>query len=374
MGSTSTAGRFSFGRGDSLRLGVAIAVPHVPWVVVSSTTLSEFGRVFLGQRNVDVVLLIAISCGVLITFLMLVSRATRSLEELTLAARAVGRGDLDPKLPSSSDDEVGVLSATFGDMAERIRVMMRDLEVSRQLAVLGEFSTYISHEIRNPLTSLQLELQGLLRDVRRGTLGDDALRSLETCLRETKRLDHVARGAVALGRPREIDRQPTDGAVIVRAAHAAVNRELAERQISVDERIETSITSLVADAEAVQGAVINLLRNAADAQPAGGKIIVALRSAADGDGTAWIHIIVADDGTGVDDDMADRIFRPFVTSKPDGTGLGLPLAMRVAGEHGGALTLVAPDPAWGVRGAAFCMTLPILAPAVKGSTSAGRQS
>jgi signal transduction histidine kinase len=252
--------------------------------------------------------------------------------------------------------------------------MMRDLEVSRQLAVLGEFSTYISHEIRNPLTSLQLELQGLLRDVRRGTLGDDALRSLETCLRETKRLDHVARGAVALGRPREIDRQPTDGAVIVRAAHAAVNRELAERQISVVERIEASSTSLFADAEAVQGAVINLLRNAAVAQPAGGKIIVALRSAADGDGTAWIHIIVADDGTGVDDDMADRIFRPFVTSKPDGTGLGLPLAMRVAGEHGGALTLVAPDPAWGVRGAAFCMTLPILAPAVKGSTSAGRQS
>ncbi len=349
----------TFGSGDSLRLASVVPVDGVPWVVVSSTALSEFTNMFAAQRASDVLFLIVLSVAVGLAFLVLVRRATRSFEDLTAAARAVGRGDLTPKLPPTGDDEVSDLGATFSEMTQRLRVMVRDLEVSRQLAVLGEYSAQLSHEIRNPLTSLQLELQGLIRDVRRGTLGDDAERSLQTCLREVRRLDRVAHGAVALGRPRESERVPANVILIISQARAAMLPELEQRGIAFEERIEALSTAVTADAEALQGAIINLLRNSADAQPQGGRILVSVRNAYDADGFGWIHIVVADDGPGIPAHVADRIFRPFVTSKPEGTGLGLPMAMRVAHEHGGNLTLTSADPSWNMRGAAFCLALPL---------------
>jgi signal transduction histidine kinase len=115
---------------------------------------------------------------------------------------------------------------------------------------------------------------------------------------------------------------------------------------------------VLAEDEALRGAVINLLRNAAEAQPAGGGVLLLLRNSRDADGFTWVEIVVADDGPGIPEALVERAFRPFVTSKPEGTGLGLPMALRVAHEHGGTLRLVAPDPSWQLKGAAFCLALP----------------
>src|ERR1044071_7901304 len=95
--------------------------------------------------------------------------------------------------------------------------MMREIEVSRQLAVLGEFSAQLSHEIRNPLTSVKLNLQGLARDIRRGKLSQHASPPVETCLREVNRLDGVVRGVLELARPRELSPAPV-------SAHALLDR------------------------------------------------------------------------------------------------------------------------------------------------------
>jgi signal transduction histidine kinase len=337
--------------GDSARLASTETVPALGWTVLSSAAISEFATGLNSARLLALALVIALAVGVAIAFTILVGRTTRSLEELTLAARAVGHGDLTRRLPAASDDEIGTLAGAFHHMLGRVRTTMREIEVSRQLAVLGEFSAQLAHEIRNPLTSLKLNLQGLSREVQRGTLSKEAGPPLDTCLREVNRLDSVVHDVLELARPRSAARTAC-------SVHAVLNRvvevhaqRLESAGLSVVRELEATRDVVQGDPEQLVGLFTNLVVNAVDAQPEGGRLLLRTRS----NGTR-IKVVVADGGPGVAAELTERIFRPFVTGKVSGTGLGLPMALNVARDHGGTLELVsAPD---GFSGAAFRVTLP----------------
>ena len=102
---------------------------------------------------------------------------------------------------------------------------------------------------------------------------------------------------------------------------------------------------------------MNLLINAAEAQPDGGRVGVSSVTRRADDGGEWVDVTVADDGPGVAADQRHDVFRPFYTSRHDGTGLGLALALRTARDHGGHIACDAA--ADGFRGAAFIVSLPI---------------
>ena len=337
---------------DSARLGSAEMIPDVGWTVLSTAVVSEFTAGLERERLLALALVVLIAIGVAILFTVLVGRATRSLEELTTAAGAVGRGDFAPRLPIASDDEIGTLSSAFGHMLSRVSSMMREIEVSRQLAVLGEFSAQLSHEIRNPLTSLKLNLQGLFRDVQRGNLSMHAGPPLDTCLREVKRLDGVARDVLELARPRSTTRSDCDMHALLERTVEVHARRLEESGISVVRDFQATRFTVSGDPEQLVGLLTNLVVNAIDAQPDGGRLLICTQS----NGTR-LKLLVADDGPGVPAELGDRIFRPFVTAKLAGTGLGLPMALNVARDHGGSLELVhTPE---GFAGATFRVTLPL---------------
>ena len=140
-----------------------------------------------------------------IGFLVLLWRSTRSLGMLTVAADAVGRGNLEPELPRAGGDEVGRLASAFHIMTRRVRETMADIERSRQMAAVGQFASQIAHEIRNPLTSIKLNLQKLERAARAGRMPGESERPLEITLREIDRLDRVVHGVLQLGRARVVE-------------------------------------------------------------------------------------------------------------------------------------------------------------------------
>ena len=127
---------------------------------------------------------------------------------LTEAADRVGAGDLSPELPEDGEDEVGRLTRAFRVMVDRVRESLRQMEASRQMAAVGQFASQISHEIRNPLTSMNLNLQGLRREVESGKIPADSSRPVELCLKEVQRLDRVVRGVLNLARPPSEDMMP----------------------------------------------------------------------------------------------------------------------------------------------------------------------
>src|SRR5262249_13618374 len=120
--------------------------------------------------------------------------------------------------------------------------------------------------------------------------------------------------------------------------------------------IDPSMPRLFGDPELLGGMVMNLLINASDVQPHGGRIGVFTMPRDDAAGTRWIDLTIADDGPGIPRAKRDEVFRPFYTTRSDGTGLGLALALRTARDNGGHIACA--DAIDGFKGAAFVVSLP----------------
>jgi len=344
------------GRGNGPRVATFVNLERAPFTVVASTAVAEFAGAFARTRALDTSFLIVLAAAVSVAFIVLVSRATRSLEHLTRAASVVAAGDLSPSLPRATPDEVGTLSRAFAHMIERIRTMMREIEVSRQLAVLGEFAAQLSHEVRNPLTSLKLDLQGMQRQVRSGALPASAAPAIESALSEINRLDSVVHGVLELARQAPLTRSRCSVHDAVDRAVGAVSAQLDARNVRAHPSLLAASAELEGDIDLLTGLFINLLLNASEAQPSGGTIGI-LSSNRNGSERHWIDVIIADNGPGIPVEKRGEVFRPFYTSRHDGTGLGLPLALRTAREHGGHLDIG--DTPAGYRGAAFVVSLPV---------------
>ena len=314
----------------------------------------EFSAPFTRMRLINLVLVLAVALLVTVAFTLFSRRETRSLSALTAAAGQVGEGNFEPDLPLAAGGEVGTLTTAFGLMVDRVRTMVRQIESSRHMAAIGEFAAHVSHEIRNPLTSLKLNLQGLERDVQSGHIPSDCARPVEICLREIQRLDEVASGVLSLGRPKSQEFEPCSVHALLDESLDVVTAQLREQNVAVVRNLEADSDIVNGNPEGLKAAFLNLFLNASEAMPHGGTLRVSTGAADSGDS---LQIRIDDDGPGVAPEVRERVFQPFFSTRSRGTGLGLPLALRTCEEHGGTLTL-APEPRSG-RGTEFVIELPL---------------
>jgi signal transduction histidine kinase len=350
------SGPYRYVAGGSERIASVTSLATPAWMFIASTAVTEFTQGLADLRLLDLALIALMAIAATIAFTVLLGKTTRSLEQLTGAAGAFGRGEPTPALPPQGNDEVGQLSGAFATMTTRVNTMLREIAVSRQLAVLGEFSAQLSHEIRNPLTSIKLNLQSLSRDVERGSLSEYAGAPLNTCLREVGRLERVVRGVLLLANTR--DREQTICRVHTLVDHVTVllQPQLNEHCITLRRNFGATNDAIAGNEEQLIGMFMNLIVNAIEAQPTGGVIFIETATVDEDSGTD-LRVVIADNGPGIAEGERERIFRPFVTGRATGTGLGLAMALATAREHGGHLDLIsAPE---GYRGAAFAVTLPL---------------
>jgi signal transduction histidine kinase len=352
------SGNFAYEEEDTPRVASFVSLVTPPWTIVTSASVAEFAPPFARTRSINLILVLVAAAVISLAFLILTRRLTRSLGALTSAADQVAQGDFAPRLPPPGDDEVGRLSSAFGLMIQQVRNMLRRIQESRHLAVIGQFASQLSHEIRNPLTSIKLNLQGLDRDVRSGRIPKEYERSIGICLREVKRLDRVAGGVLSIARTRSPERERCSVHAAVNEAFEALRSQLEEKGIEVRMDLRASNDIVNGDAEQLKGVFLNLFLNACDVMSDGGSLEVASDiSDETGEARPKIRIRVADSGPGVPPEHKEKIFEPFFSTKDEGTGFGLALAQQVVEEHEGTLRLQETDVA--TRGAVFAVELPL---------------
>ena len=352
-------GSITYREADSGRVAFYQSLDSPPWTVLASGSVDEFGAPFADSRTANLALILLLAIVVWIAYALLARRATRPLAALTDAADRVGAGDYTPALPPVGQDEVGRLTTAFGLMIAQVRESLRQMEASRQMAAVGQFASQISHEIRNPLTSLQLNLQGLERDVRHGRIPSDLARPVGLCLKEVHRLDGVASGVLSLARPRRPDTAPCSLHGVIADALEVLRAQLGAVGVTVHTRFQAERDRVVGSAEDLTSVIFNLCRNAAEAMPGGGNLHVSTEPTWAPGNRAGIRVRVEDDGVGIPADVRDEIFKPFFTTKKDGTGIGLSLAARIVEEHRGTIVLAERAPS--DRGSAFVIELPLSA-------------
>ncbi len=303
------------------------------------------------------VLTLALSTA--LAFSLLLGRVTHSLNDLTRAAARIGKGDFQPWLPPPGNDEVGRLTLAFSDMLDRVRRTMDHVDQNGRLAVVGQLSSYLAHEIRNPLTSIKMNLQRLERSARSGRIPADCCDAVGISLKEVDRLAGSVTSILQLGRADQGPRDAVSLHRVIEDAAELLSGEFQRARIEVNVELDASADRVVAVLGQLKGVFLNLMMNALEAQPHGGRLDVRSELQTAPDGGPVVAIRIRDSGGGVPAAVRDRIFEPFFTTKPTGSGIGLAVVARTLRDSGGDIYLE--DLPITEKGAEFVVTLPLAA-------------
>jgi two-component system sensor histidine kinase PilS (NtrC family) len=237
----------------------------------------------------------------------------------------------------------------FQDLTE-LRRMQGEVERSERLASIGRLAAGIAHEIRNPLASISGSVE-ILRTLP-GADGE-AQQLVDIAVREVDRLNRLITDLLDYARPRAEEKQPLDLAEITGEIAKAFEHEKRTANVRLDVDV-TAGTGLEGAAGQIRQVIWNLLRNAAEAMPAGGTVRLRVLSEERTGGAPLTVLTVSDDGVGIGKEDLDRIFEPFFSTKPGGTGLGLATVARVVEDHQGHIETVSERG----RGTAFILKFP----------------
>lgn len=283
-------------------------------------------------------------------------RALSPIQRLTSAATKVGEGDFNIERIRAGNDEIGQLTEAFYAMTQALLSRDRALSAANQqredayqqliheekariqaerLAVVGALSARITHELRNPLSSLSLNVEMILEDPQLGELEEDTRDMLRSMKQEIERLESLSSGYLSLARKPVGAHLPINFTRLVEDTLAQFRRSTELDQVRVESDLCPDVWT-TGDENELRGVLINLIENArvaVSAQEHDRRIRVTLRQSDD-----MITWTIDDNGPGVDADIVDELFDPFVTNRPEGTGLGLSTSRRIAEAHGGTLT------------------------------------
>jgi signal transduction histidine kinase len=210
-------------------------------------------------------------------------------------------------------------------MAERLRKTMAELAQREALAAVGSFASELAHEVRNPLTSIKVDLQFVEEQLP----NDGELRGVQrSALAQVDRLDQTISGVLQIARSGQIVTEPLDIREPLSASVNVMESVASQLGASVCLSLPDSPLTVRGDRNALQRLFTNLLANAAQAVSKGGTVTVRASSAHDD-----VVVTVRDDGPGIPPDRLPRVREPFYSTRPDGTGLGLAIADRIAAAH-----------------------------------------
>ncbi|MEO7330309.1 MAG: ATP-binding protein [Minicystis sp.] len=263
-------------------------------------------------------------------------RVLAPLTAVTARASAVAHGDLTPHKVVATSDEIGELATRFEDMVAAIQRARSELVQAERLATIGKMAAHITHEIRNPLSSIGLNLELLEEEIALGSGDKEEAQLVSAIKAEVDRLSRIAEQYLSVARrPRpQLEREHVED--LVRELLAFVRPELDRAGVRCKIEEDPDLPEVLLDESQLRQALINLIRNAREAMPKGGELTVAVKVARDDD--AGVEICIDDTGPGIPEEARASIFDPFFTTKERGTGLGLAVTREIVEAHGGSIS------------------------------------
>jgi signal transduction histidine kinase len=293
-------------------------------------------------------------CGVLLV--VLTYMVQRPMVELQQKIAQLGSGDLSVSVSfAHRNDEIGDLGRNFNHMVEQLRENRNEIErlhrtqMSRaeHMATLGEMATGLAHEIRNPLAGIA----GVIEIIGRDLPPTSPARSVVKDVRqEITRINRIVTDLLQTARPHPPKVRKSDLNTTVEHAVMLGRQQALSKSIEITLRKDSSLPEVEHDSDQIHQVLLNLLLNSLQAIDANGKIAVTVEL----QGKNAV-IEVADNGRGIAPDHLPNIFRPFYTTKGDGTGLGLSLARRIVEDHQGRIEVTSTVG----QGTTFAVVLPL---------------
>jgi two-component system NtrC family sensor kinase len=285
----------------------------------------------------------------------------RPFRRLVQATDAIGRGDLETRIEGDYHGELGDMASSINEMADGLRAAHAELrmwneelerrvaekseEVERaqqhlvfteKMASLGQLAAVVAHEINNPLggilVSVKLLRRRLARLLEEGEDRDSIDETLQMVEHETARSGDIVRNLLLFSRQGAVQAKWTDLRALVERCRLLVSHKAELSEVTITTSVQEGLADIECDANKIEQALLALVLNALDAAPEGGHVSIEVAETRGG-----VQISVADDGPGIPEEIRDRLYEPFVTTKSEGqgTGLGLSVMYGIVRSHGG---------------------------------------
>lgn len=262
-------------------------------------------------------------------------RIADPVQRLTRATRRIARGDFEARVATRSADELARLVGSFNTMARDLAEQRRQLERTNRLEAWAEMARQVAHDIKNPLTPVQLSAEHLLRVHRdRGEpLGGVMRDCIDSILKQVRILRQISSdfSTYAIS-PAVVPESTSLGALVAEV--------IEPYRVGLDERvrlrieIEPTLPRLLIDRTLIARALTNVIENALHAMPGEGTLTIGA-SRSNGEVVLWLQ----DDGVGLDEATLGRIFEPYFSTRTSGTGLGMAIAKRNVELNGGTISV-----------------------------------
>ncbi len=292
---------------------------------------------------------LALILGVIITW---ASQLTlRPLRRLADGARRIGKGEYGLRMKIESADEVGSLAREFNVMAgaleereSRLIETERKAARAQRMAVMGRLAAQITHEIRNPLSSISLNAEMLEEEIGEDGDTDEARKLVVLIQNEVDRLAEITEEYLLFARMPRLKLEREDVAAVVRSILSLIGREYEQEGITVNFETGDEPLPAMLDEGQFRRALLNILKNAKEAVSPGGRIEIAASIVEESLPAAeqfsdktirprFVKITIKDNGPGIPEEKLGEIFEPFFSTKDKGTGLGLSITQQILAEH-----------------------------------------
>ena len=326
--------------------------------LIGGLVLLWFIRYFDDPEH-HLVMLVAGSGAVIITMVVLVVLAHWVQQPLLELQRKIARlreGDFSVRASfAGRNDEIGDLGRDFNEMVRQLRESREAIEEAHRtqmsraehLATLGELAAGLAHEIRNPLAGIGGVIEMIGRDLPAASPAREVWKDVQ---QEIRQIQKILNELLDYARPKPPHFTLADLNATAEHAASMARQQVLSRPIQINVVPAPDLPAMEHDAGQMHQVLLNLLLNAIQSIEGSGTVELSLHSQDD-----CAVIRVSDTGRGIDSSHLDNIFRPFFTTKGQGTGLGLSLAQRIVEAHGGRIEATsAPG-----QGSQFTIRLPV---------------
>jgi signal transduction histidine kinase len=260
------------------------------------------------------------------------------------AGLAIHNAFMYQELKSFSEQMEEKIQKTTADLKKTEAQLIR----SEKLASLGELAAGIAHEIRNPLTSINILIHSLAESLSSENIHREDLRVIEE---EIERINEIIDQFLRFGKPSPPHFEETDVISILEEILQLLRLQIEKQRIHVEKEFQL-LPPAVLDREQLKQVILNLVMNALQAMPEGGRLRLSVQKPGK---DRWIQIGIQDSGTGIPPEYMDKLFDPFFSTREGGIGLGLPIAHRIIDQHHGRIEVVSTPR----EGTVFTLYLPV---------------
>jgi nitrogen fixation/metabolism regulation signal transduction histidine kinase len=277
------------------------------------------------------IIVMAILGTILATFIA--RSVTKPILDLVAGTKEISKGNLDYKVEAKGKDEIATLIESFNTMASQLKSSRERLMITERLAAWRNVARQIAHEIKNMLSPIQLSMYRLKKNLGSERYNEIFEQSYTSIINEVENLKNMITEFSNFARMPKPRKVPSSINEITQNAVNLYTGLPENIEIKVD--LAENIPQLMADSDQMRQVLHNLIGNAVEAMPTGGKISVTTHLETDEN----IVMEITDTGCGMSEEVMQKIFTPYFTTKEKGTGLGMAIVAQIIEEHGGSISV-----------------------------------